>query len=371
MDSDRQGLPSASAWRRRELCNGSYQLEAEAERIGQVAGRDSKDSASGTRIHESMVPGALVELSETEAETAQLLRERSNEQIERIFQPYTPEIFREKRLWMQLNKKPALSGRFDLLAYHPTSNPRLALLQDFKAGFTEPEAAEQNSQMKILALLVGLAIPTLEEVIVQIISGPYGVTEARYTMAQLGVVYDETVDLLRRINAPDAPLTPGPEQCKHCTAIMICQAVRDDVVRPMTKLRTSFLPEESERAAKVLDDAEILIKFIKDVKAFYAELLVKNPSLKIPGWEMVPGNVVREVTDWDKARERLAEFLPIDQLNSAADYRLGELEKALGKVLKLKGPPLREKMNSILQGLYVENQNASSLKRVKGKNAAN
>lgn len=365
MDSDRKGLPSASPWRRRELCHGSFQLEAEAERIGQVADHETKDSASGIRIHESLVPGARIQLSESEAETAQLLRERSIEQIQRIFQPNTPEIVWEKRLWMELNGKPALSGRFDLLAYYPIRAPRLALLQDFKTGFTEPQAAEQNAQMKILALLVGLNMPTVEEVVAQIISGPYGVTEARYTIAQLGSVYDETIDLLRRINAPDAPLTPGVEQCRHCTAIMICQAVRDDVVRPMTKLRTSFLPEDPKAAARVLDDAEILAKFITDVKAFYAGLLTKNPSLRIPGWDMQPGNIVREVINWDKARERLSEFLPIEKLNSAADYRLGELEKALGKALKLKGAPLREKMNSILDGLYIEKQNASSLKRKK------
>ena len=44
--------------------------------------------------------------------------------------------------------------------------------------------------MMIPALLVGLNMPTLEEVVVQLVSGPYGVTEARYTMNQLGMVYD-------------------------------------------------------------------------------------------------------------------------------------------------------------------------------------
>lgn len=361
---DRKGLPTASPWRRYELCNGSFQLEKEAERIGQVAGGDSPFSVSGTRIHDALVPGATTpELSETELETALLLRERSNEQIERIFQLRTPGIIREQRLWMYLFGKPALSGRFDLTAYYPSIEPRLALVQDFKTGFTEPEPAEQNAQMKILALLVGLAMPTLEEVVVQIISGPYGVTEARYTVAQLGAIYNEVVELLRRINAPDAPLTPGVQQCKHCSALMICQAVRDDVVRPLVKLRTSFLPEDPQSAAKVLNDTVIVAAFLKDVKAFYSDLLTKSPDYKIPGWEMAPGNVIREVTDWDKARERLSEFLPIEELKGAADYRLGELEKALGKKLKLKGAPLREKMNLILKGLYIEKQNASSLKK--------
>jgi hypothetical protein len=81
---------------------------------------------------------------------------------------------------------------------------------------------------------------------------------------------------------------------------------------------------------------------------------------------MVPGSVRREVQDWETARSRLSEFLPIEQLNSAADYRLGELEKSLGKALKLKALQAKEKMNQILEGLLETKQNASSLRRVKG-----
>ena len=56
----------------------------------------------------------------------------------------------------------------------------------------------------------------------------------------------------------------------------------------------------------------------------------------------------------------------LDLIEAGEIKTLGDLEKALGKVLKLRGAPLRERMNQILQGLYVEKQNASSLKRVKG-----
>jgi hypothetical protein len=45
---------------------------------------------------------------------------------------------------------------------------------------------------------------------------------------------------------------------------------------------------------------------------------------------------------------------------------LGDLEKALGKKLKLKGAQLKEKLADILNGLIVEKQNAASLKRVRG-----
>jgi hypothetical protein len=62
----------------------------------------------------------------------------------------------------------------------------------------------------------------------------------------------------------------------------------------------------------------------------------------------------------------LAEYLDIETLKSAADYRLGDLEKSLGKALKLKAKAARERMDQILDGLVREKQNAPSLKRIKG-----
>ena len=297
MSDERLSLPSASKWRRLELCQGSHQLELEAQRLGQVACQDSADAKAGTGIHAAVDllqqgKEPPEDLSEKDLQSAKLLSERSQEQVDRIFSPRQPEVMRERRLWMHLDGKPVLSGRFDLVAYNQEQT--LALIQDFKTGFSEPDPAEDNSQMMILALLVGLNMPTVEEVIVQLVSGPYGVTEARYSMNQLGMVYEEVVKLLRAINAPDAPLHPYPEACKYCSAKLICQAFKDSVVTPMTKLRSSPLPTEPAEAARILDQAEMLTRFLKEVKTFYAEKL-KDLDYRIPGWGLVPGNVLREV----------------------------------------------------------------------------
>ena len=367
---ERLFLPSASKWRRLELCQGSHALEAEAQRLGQVAHRDSADAKAGTDIHAAidlLQQGKELpkDLPEKDLQNAKLLSERSLEQIERIFSPRQPEVLRERRLWMHLDGKPVLSGRFDLVAYNQAQT--LALVQDFKTGFSEPVAAEDNSQMMILALLVGLNMPTLEEVVVQLVSGPYGVTEARYTMNQLGMVYDSVVKLLRVIHSPEAPLHPSPEACKYCSALLICPAFKKQILEPIQKQQLVELPSDPETVSELLDRADATVRYVKEFKAYYAKKLAKDPNYKIPGWGLVPGNVLREVTDWDAARSRLSEYIPIEQLKSAADYRLGELESALGKVLNLKGEALRDRMNEILKGLYVEKQNASSLKPVKKK----
>jgi hypothetical protein len=363
MTNEHKGLPTASPWRRRELCAGSYQLEQEAERIGQSAHLESDDAASGNRIH-AWLNGEKPELTDSEATTAANLKERGDWQIERIFEGREYQQLREKRLWLHLDGKPALSGRFDVVSY----TNELALVQDYKTGFREPDAAEDNAQLRVLAVLIALNLPTVKEVIVQIVSGPFGITEARYSLAELSAAYEDIVKTLRAINAPDAPFNPSPEACKFCGAKLICQAIKDQVVKPLTKLQMSALPLDGPRAAKLLDEVEIMAGLLKEIKKFYAAQF-EDPAYSIPGYAMVPGALVREVVDWDAARSRLAEFLPIEQLNSAADYRLGELEKSLGKALKLKAKEAKEKMNQVLKGLVTEKQNASSLKRVKGEMA--
>ena len=384
MNDERQGLPSGSDWRGFELCSGKFQLEQEAERLGQSAHVYSPDADSGTRIH-AWLNREKPELTDSEATTAANLKERGDWQVELIFQGQQYTQFREKRLWLTLDGKPALSARFDVVSF----TPELALAQDYKTGFNEPDPAEENAQLKVTAVLIALNLPTVKEVIVQIVSGPFGITEARYDVPKLMAAYDDIVATLRKINAPDAPLNPSPEACKFCGAKLICQAVKDQIVRPLTRLQISALPEDPSRAAKLLDEVEffeeklnnlpengvraaklldaveIMADLLKEIKKFYAAKF-KDPTYTIPGYAMVPGNTIREVTDWDAARARLAEYLDVQELKSAADYRLGELEKALGKTLKLKPPQAKERMNQILDGLIEQKQNSPSLKRVKG-----
>jgi hypothetical protein len=360
MTDERKGLPSASSWRRYESCAGSWQLEGEAARIGQSAHLESDDASRGDRIH-AWLAGQKLELVDSEATTAAFLKERAEWQVERIFEGQEYQQLREKRLWLHLDGKPALSGRGDVVSH----TNELALYQDYKTSYSEPDPAEDNAQLKVMAVLIALNLPTVKEVIVQIVSGPYGVTEARYSLAELSAAYEDIVKTLRAINAPDAPFSPSPEACRYCSALTICQAVKDQIVKPLTKLQMSALPADGPRAAKLLDEVEIMASLLKEIKKFYAAKF-EDPTYTIPGYAMSPGACVREVTDWDAARSRLSEFLPIEQLNSAADYRLGELEKSLGRALKLKAKEAKEKMNQILEGLMETKQNASSLKRVKG-----
>ena len=119
-EDERQGQPSASSFARYELCPGSFQLEAEARRIGQAAHQTDKNAERGTRIHawlaqqgpfnETIPESEKVVLEGEELVTGEALLERANEQIRHIFgdqwdghvnAPQPVQVLREKRLWLK------------------------------------------------------------------------------------------------------------------------------------------------------------------------------------------------------------------------------------------------------------------------------
>jgi Protein of unknown function (DUF2800) len=360
---ERQGRPSPSSWRRYELCAGAWQLEQEARQLGQLAHQDSPAARRGTLIHAYLAgevdeDGKEIKLDENEQRTADFLQERAAEQVTRIFGNEPTVQLIEKRLWDPQHR---FSGQFDRCIYTST----VALVQDFKTGWSEPDPADQNSQMKVLAVLVGLNLPrTLRKVIVQVISGPFGVTEDTYDYPALAKAYESIMATLRAIQDPFAPLSPSPDACRYCPAINICQAVQDK--RPaLLKIQWTALPDCNEAAAELLSTVEVLAKHLEAIRAYYQTRMEENPNYQIPGWGLVPGAVRREVTDWEAARRRLGEWLELEDIEGAANYRLGDLERALGKKFGLRGKELKERMNTILEGLVEERSNAASLRRVK------
>jgi RecB family exonuclease len=362
---ERLGLPSASAWHRYELCAGSWQLETEARVLGQSAHETSPAAERGALIHAWLAgvvdeDGSEIKLDESERATADFLQERATEQVHRIFGDEPTLELAEKRLWDPQHR---FSGRFDRVVYTPS----VALVQDFKTGWREPEPAEQNSQMKVLAVLVALHMPPmLREVVVQIISGPFGVTEARYDLPALAVAYNEILSTLRLIQDPMAPLSPSPEACRFCPAALICQPCRD-LLAPPTKFQTTKLPLEPDRAAKLLDEIAVLEGVFEEVTKFYYNRLLNDPTAKISGYELVPNAPRREIESVEAAKRRLSEYLDEGELNAALDLKVGQVEKLFGKKIGLKGKELREKFNEVMRGVINEKIPNPSLKRISGK----
>jgi hypothetical protein len=304
--------------------------------------------------------GKEIKLDEKEQAFADTLQDLSTEQVERIFGGSPYGRLDEKRLWLTVKGQLVASGQFDRCVY----TKDIALIQDFKSGWIEPEPAETNAQLKVLAVLVAIALPEVKEVIAQIVSAQFGVTEARYDIAKLSSAYNEILVTLERIHDERAELVPGVVQCKRCRALNICQAVKDRI-KPVALTQVSELPDDAERAGRLLDEVALLQEHLEEIQHYYKGRMSLDPTYKIAGYAMVPGSMRREVSDWDRAWSRLEPYIFEGEIKPS--YTLGEVEAQLGRALSLKPKAAREKLNQILDGLIVEKQNAASLKRINGK----
>lgn len=345
---ERGGLPSASAWARYEACPASWQLEQSAKAGGQAAHQiQSAEARSGERIHAALA-GLPVEpaLSETETTSVEFLRERGGDQVRRLFGESAPiKELLEERFWLEIGGARVASGRADRVVYLGTT----ALVQDYKSGFREPQAAEVNAQLKVLAVLVALQLPFITEVVAQLVTGPFGILEARYDVYQLGEAYASVVETLKRINDSDPVPQPGREQCRYCPAINICPAIEAMQTPVAQQCQAVKLPER-EDAAPLLNSIEILERQIKAVKEYYTEAMKADPTYQIPGWALVPGPQRREVKDWRGARARLAQVIDAGELDGLADYSIPAVEKLLAKSLAIKPKDAGQKLAQILDG---------------------
>jgi hypothetical protein len=310
-------------------------------------------------MHAAMA-GQKVDLAPEESAQVGFMRERADDQVKRIFGDAPVTEITEERFWLELGGVKVASGRADRVVMNGTR----ALIQDYKFGFREPDPAESNAQLKFLSVVVAMAYPHLTEVIAQIVSGPYGVTETRYSLPQLAAAYTGILDTLTKLKAAHAPFRPSIEACRYCPAAMICQATKE-LVGPVAKIQYSALPTDPERAGKLLDECALLERHIEAIRKYYADQLNADPAYQVTGWSMQPGPSRREVTDWRSARNRLEEFVPASELDQLANYSIPNVEKLLGKTLGLRAKDAGTKLAEILGDLLNTRAGNLILKRAK------
>lgn len=373
-DTERKGMPSASAFPRYDICKGSYQMEQEARRLGQVAHEGCKEAERGERIH-AWLAGEPIELPENEKTDANDLWDRAVGQQERIFGTGVKlGALTEKRLWLQ-SKKTILqvSARFDRVVYSDS----IALVQNFKSGWTEPDPVRLNSQCRVEAVLVAMHMPqTIERIVVQLVTIPFGVFETEFKWSELRDIYNWIVDMLVELEKPNAALSPHPDACNHCPALLICQAAKD-LLAPVTKTRASAISHDPRRLAQSLDEIDVVREYLDEFKAYCeAGLMADPPTLKIDSYAMVPGAQRREwkSESLPEAEHRLRKTLKnvmVDawinaQLLKLKTHTVAAYQKIYAQAFDTKPEDVREAFDKLMDGLIETKQNKPSLKRIKG-----
>jgi hypothetical protein len=362
MIDERKSMPSASSFHRYVKCPGAFQLEQQAREIGQLAFQSSADALRGEKIH-AWLAGEPAELSSEEQETANNLKDRSEEQIRLVFQdaPYTR--LKEKRVWLfpDSSKRINLSARFDDCCY----NSEVALVTNFKTGWKEPEPAKINSQCRVETLLVAVNLKrigvTPKRFIAQINTMPFGVMQAEFSYEELAKMYLDITSTLLAIENPDALLNPSIENCDHCPAILVCNAVKS--------LSVKLNPIDTNPGALShnLDKIKVMQKHMEEFEAFVVRGLTSDPpTLSIRDWEMVPGVERRDWKNMELAQQRMVnEGIAEHKLKTLKTHTPAAYEKIYAAHYGQKPDDIRDAFNALMSDCIEIRCNRPSLKKVK------
>lgn len=384
---ERRGQPSASAFPRYDICKGSYQMECEARRLGQVAHIGGKDAERGTRIHAWLAengPGAIAVpedkrtiLEGQDLDDAMFLDARALEQSQRIFGDGTPvRTLKEKRLWLKTAKSTLNpSGQFDRVTY----TEDICLIQNTKTGWREPNPVRMNPQMRVESVLVALALNRAgiqpQRFVVQLVTIPFGVFETTFQWSELRDHYNWIVDILVQLEQPNAALTPHPDACNHCPALLICQAAKD-LLAPVTRTRATAIEDAPDKLAETLDQIAVVQDHINEFKAYCERRLLAKESLigdgtgpfSITGYAMVPGATNRTWTDLEQGMHRLFMEPGVTEKHFAKlkTHTVAAYQKIYAEIYGKKVNDVREAFDKLMYGVIEVKQNKPSLKRVNG-----
>jgi hypothetical protein len=353
-DDERAGLPSASEYDRLLACRASYLLSRRAHALGQVAHQWSAEADLGTRKHLASIEGPAI-LSDREREDWEKCQAKREEFIQAWTngQPFTS--VKEQRLWLRRGIRPLLSGKPDEIL---RQGNRAAVL-DHKFGSYRVADPADNRQLSIYALLVSREDDTIEEVTVQILSPHFDFEPFTYTRTELDRLYQSVLVVINSLSDPGAP-TSGPH-CQFCPARLICSAARAEA-ESATFAKVIELPL-GNGAAQLLAQIRRAQSLFKEIEAFYKRLLEREPG-SVPGWGLVPGNVVRSAENPAKVYAHLAELLSPQDFLACCSVSVPELERSWARKKGLPASQAKESFKKFLGDLLVEKRNAPSLKAI-------
>jgi CRISPR/Cas system-associated exonuclease Cas4 (RecB family) len=331
-------------------------LSRRAHALGQVAHQWSPASELGTRKHLASTKGPEI-LSPEEREEWDTCQRKREEFIKGWLgnsqEPFSS--VKEERLWLRRGIRPLLTGKPDEIL---RQGNRAALL-DFKFGNYRVADPADNVQLSIYALLVSREDAVIEEVTVQILSPHFDFVPFTYTRAELDRLHQSALIVINSLSDPGEP-TPGAH-CQFCPARLICFEARNEA-KTATLAKVLELPV-GEGAAKLLAQIRRAQALFKEIESFYKRLLERE-SGAVPGWGLVPGNVVRSIDDTVNVHAQFAELFSVQEFLACCTVSVPELEGAWSRKKGITASQAKESFKKFLGNLLVEKRNAPSLKAI-------
>lgn len=193
---------------------------------------------------------------------------------------------------------PPITGHIDRLAISP--DVRGLRIDDYKFGWAQYPAPEDNFQMWLYALQVAEAYPDAERVTVQI-RYPRQRTESEphaFDRETLGAIRQPVIEGARRCYKPDPPYRTGPH-CKWCAANLRCAANTRPLIADLVPANGADVPavrEPRSLMAMTPEEAGQALDLGKRMEAF-AKAIVEQAKTRVDKLGAIP---MPDGTRWGK-----------------------------------------------------------------------
>lgn len=383
-DDPRLGLPSASGIERVLECPGSFALC----RILPEWEKESEYAEKGTLLHKGVEAIFLGEpmpegLEPEDLEHLDEIVEQAWDACKKVFDliesdrtddpsKWPVEIFTEQRAWIRdADLKKVASGQLDLLFIRDEK----ALELDAKTGWLETTPSEKNWQL--ITNLIALA--EQRDGIVEFFAGILQPNKMRapdlatYPLSFLDIKRRRLMEGVRVAHEAEPyrlALNPDAERwCKYCPARKDCPALQYShglikknsptipaaLDKAMTLIRKEDLPDWLDRGK----ETELLIQGLKD----YAKELLNEDPESVQGWELKPGNNLRNIEDVKAAYVIFKEEYDVTpgEFLAFVKITMGGLEQLHKDKSGLKGKKAKDDFNNLMEPILSYKQNKPSL----------
>lgn len=349
---ERRGMPSASGGGGYAKCHGKWQLERG------IPSTSSEAAEEGNRVHQWNFDEDSIKLTGEELELAK----QCKAQREALLAEAMPgldenpaRIIKERRLWYRGNR---FSGKADFIALRDGRG----FLLDYKCGRIPVTPASENEQLRWYLALMDHCFK-IDECFVAIVQPRCGApTSHLYTKAEIKKHRNRVVGVLRKIEAPNPKLRPGPEQCRYCKAKAICPALekKQEALATVNDVQ-QLTPVQLGSLLDILPVIEDRCKIIRT----RAREMLKEDEGALPGWRLKPASIRRSIDRTTDAMKLLADadLLTPDAYLDACKVSLTKLQRAVAEENHLGPTDARKLVNQTLFDIIEEKQGEPSVER--------
>lgn len=223
------------------------------------------------------------------------------------------------------------------------------IIVDEKYGYKVVSPASSNLQLRAYAVGAHRKWTEISDIFVAISQPrlPYSerVTMSIYKGEDFEPAEEELLEVVFEAEKPDAPLNPGEEQCRYCTAKLICPAYQKVLARvdfqpagfangSLTKrqadaqeLLTACTDEQLEAILQAISFSD----FIKDQARDEARLRKTSDHSRLPNYSLGKSSDVKKISDAGRAASLLAlrGALTREDAFDCAELYLGRLEEKI------------------------------------------